>query len=79
MRDYYKFHLSILKSDGEYRHHVQKNRGDFHPSMCVSRAFAAAAQLIQREHVEMTIDVRNKKTGDLVYSSGIIPLGKKPL
>jgi len=77
MRGPYKFHIAILKPDGKYHHHVQKNRGDPHPSSCVQRAFAAAAQLIQREHVEMTIDVRNKATGEIAYSSGIIPLGRK--
>ena len=77
MRDLYKFHIYILKPDGEYHHHVQKNAGDAHPCSCVQRAFAAAAQLIQREHLEMTIDVKHKVTGDVVYSSGTIPLGKK--
>ena len=78
MRDCYKFHIAILKPDGEYHHHVQKNAGDSHPCQCVRRALAAAAQLIREEHVEMKIDVRNKITGKVVYSSGINPLGKKP-
>ena len=77
MRDLYKFHIAILKPDGEYHHHVQKNAGDGHPYMCVVRALAAASQLIRQEHVEMKIDVKHKTTGEVVYSSGIIPLGKK--
>ena len=77
IRKYFKFHLSLVNQDGSAKHHVQKTAGDIHPSDCVRRAFAAAAQLIQREHTEMTIDVRDKKTGELAYSSGKIPLGRK--
>jgi len=73
----YKFRLYFASADGLRHYHEQKGIGSRDPSVCVEKAFAAAAQLYQSGDTFFTMEVRNRATGDVAADTGQVNITVK--
>lgn len=67
MAIFYKYHIQIYRENGSVSNCVQKYSGDVSPTRCLSRGFAAMAQLIWPDDRSFLIEIKEKISGIPVY------------